>query len=101
MSCNRCGKCCINPIIALHNVPIANDKQEMTRWLQGHGINVMKLYNGKEEVLAVQFNSICQHLEYVDGKTRCKIYENRPQICKDYMCKQIIESEILELVTKE
>lgn len=81
-SCKRCGKCCINPILALHNIPIDNDKQELGRWLSYHGCQPFKMHNGKEEVLAVKLKSKCEHLETKDNLFySCNIYEKRPFIC--------------------
>ena len=57
MKCIRCGKCCNTVILALHNTPITNDKQELGRWVQYHGHKPHKIYNGKEDVLAVEITS--------------------------------------------
>ena len=96
--CNRCGNCCINPIIALHNISIDNDVQELGRWLQYHGCTSLKINTGKEEVLAIKLPHTCEHLEYIEGVYSCKIYEHRPAICKDHMCKKIKEELILNLI---
>jgi len=88
MACNRCGRCCMNPVVALHNLPVNGDKKEIGRWLQGHGVQIMKMDNGKEEVLAIQFNSICGHLAFEGNQTACRIYENRPVICREHICER-------------
>ena len=98
MTCNHCGKCCHTVILALHHTPIANDKQELGRWLSYHGCTPLKIFNGKEDVLAVKIPSKCEHLKKLwNGKYTCKIYENRPQICKDHWCQ---EHNLQELVNK-
>ncbi len=99
MDCNRCGKCCINPILALHNIPIDKDINELGRWLSYHGCSPFKFNNGKEEVLAIRLKSKCEHLETKDGIFyTCKIYKTRPQVCKDYFCKESIDREVKKLV---
>jgi len=102
MKCNRCGKCCHTVILALHHTPISNDKQELGRWLQYHGLQPMKIYNGKEDVLAVKIPSKCEHLETKDNLFySCKIYEKRPQICKDHWCQEHNLQELVDKTAKE
>jgi len=95
MKCNRCGKCCSRTFLALHNVPIDNDKQELGRWLNYHGIETTKIFNGKEDVLTIKFNQLCEHAEEFDGIFTCRIYKHRPQICKDYWCKEVKEKKCI------
>ena len=92
MECNRCGKCCKNPIITL-NTPIGKDTQELGRWFSYFGFEPFK-YKG---VLAIRIPGTCGQLETKDGIYSCKIYENRPQQCKNAWCEKVIEKEVLEL----
>ena len=94
MQCNRCGKCCHTVILALHSVPIAKDTQEMGKWLLYHGYETTKIFNGKEDVLAVKLDKKCG---YLNKHNECNIYEKRPQICKDFWCQ---EHNLQELVDK-
>lgn len=106
--CKRCGKCCLNPcILALHHVPFDKDNQELGKWLSYHGYQPFKIYNGKEDVLGVKLSGKCEHLETKDNLVySCKIYENRPQICKDHWCKEhnllaLVDKKAMELVQEE
>jgi len=102
MKCIRCGKCCNTVILALHNTPLSNDKQELGRWVQYHGLQPVKIFNGKENVLAVKIQSKCEHLETKDGLFyNCKIYDKRPQICKDHWCQEHNMQEFAARVVKE
>lgn len=102
MDCKRCGKCCQRMIIALHNVPINNDKQELGRWLSYHGVETTKIFNGKEDVLAIKFNKLCKFAETKDGLFySCKIYKNRPQICRDYWCSENNLQALMDKIAEE
>lgn len=40
-----------------------------------------------EDVVYIKSRFGCSQLEYdANGKARCKIYENRPERCKQFMC---------------
>lgn len=97
MECKRCGKCCHTIILALHSVPFANDTQEMAKWLLCHGFQTTKIFNGKEDVLGVKIDKKCEHFE----NNTCKIYEDRPQICKDFWCKEHNLQELMDKTAKE
>ena len=32
------------------------------------------------------FSNPCEHLSHVNGIPTCDIYEDRPQLCRDYFC---------------
>ena len=85
MTCQRCGRCCYSAVLCL-NIPI-EDEKEIGRWLSYHRCDplVMKSKDGKS-VLGVRIPLVCSQLEYKDGKFNCKIYEQRPEICKEYEC---------------
>jgi Fe-S-cluster containining protein len=93
--CNQCGKCCLKTYISLDNIPVDKDEKELAKWLHYHGVRV---YN-KNGNLAIELPSSCKHLEKLsDGKYNCKIYEQRPVICKEYWCKEMIDREIMMII---
>jgi len=49
---------------------------------------LMKLGDGGPEVLGVKMPLVCQHLKYnpKTGVSSCAIYENRPKVCRDFLC---------------
>ncbi len=70
--CVRCGECCTNPTISV-NLP-----EDLAAFYSYFGIEVAKIndkFKGKFRV-----GTVCRH--YSVGS--CDIYEQRPQICKDY-----------------
>ena len=73
MECSRCGKCCKSPKAKFRYSP------DNLRFYRYHGL--------EGEVVGgfVEFaiGNDCQHLT-AEG---CSIYEDRPNICKDYYCK--------------
>jgi len=71
------------------NEPI-EDKKEIGRWLAYHRCEPM-MYPGKDgvPVLAVKVPIVCTHLERKDGVFGCRIYENRPVVCKEYLCPRV------------
>ena len=84
--CKMCGKCC-----STHIDLVQRPSDEMRQLLEWRGIVVKdlkpdELPNGWRRDIAFSMIIIptkpCRHL---DLKTkRCKIYENRPKICRDY-----------------
>ncbi len=100
--CLRCGTCCSSAFFALMNVSIEDDAQELARWMSYFGCEPMKYPTSEGEVLAVKIPMPCKHLarEPESGKMGCLIYENRPNVCREYLCKKARDAEILELVKK-
>lgn len=100
MTCQRCGTCCLSAFLALANVPIEQDSQELARWLSYHGCEPMRYPGEKGEVLAVKIPIPCKHLasEPAGGKTGCLIYKTRPNVCREYLCKKARDAEIVNLV---
>lgn len=85
--CHRCGQCCNAANIILHSIKIDEDKQEFADWLIYHGMNVKRFPMDDGDAMQVRIPILCRHLTYgKDGKASCAIYEERPQICKDYKC---------------
>ena len=57
---------------------VKDDDQAM--WFEYHDIKVVDKKGGKAAILPIP----CRYLK--DG--RCLIYENRPQVCRDYNCEE-------------
>lgn len=72
MNCDNCSACCENITLPLAMIPSEDVKQ----WIELHGIKV----NGQE----ITIGQPCREL--ING--RCNIYEQRPDNCKLYFCKQ-------------
>ena len=66
-----CGKCCQKVVLPYPNIP----NKDMERWLKFHKIEIK---NGS----IIIYNK-CDKLTD-DGL--CSIYEDRPQLCRDYDC---------------
>ena len=96
MHCNRCGKCCQSTFFALRDVPVNKDTREIGRWASYHGVKTMKYPIDGIDYLAVSLPNPCQFLEEKDGKCSCIIYENRPNVCKEYYCNKIGEAECIK-----
>jgi len=97
--CKRCGRCCSSAFLALHNILVEDDKQEIAQWLKYHGCEPMH-YPGKDgDVLAVNIPISCEHLSSETGtrKAVCLIYENRPNVCKNYFCKPVKDECVRKL----
>ena len=70
--CIKCGQCCIGANV------IVNLEAEAARFYSYFGIEISKVndeYKGK-----FQTGTVCKFCR----NKMCEIYENRPQICKDY-----------------
>ena len=88
MACKRCGHCCL---YAKFTLPVAPDiSRDMARWYQMHGCACVI----KDDYIRVMIPYICQNLAFdpESNMSICKIYEDRPQICKDYLCKAANDS---------
>jgi len=50
----------------------------------------------KQGALGIKIPMTCIHLEMVDGKSTCKIHDNKPVVCKEYYCGRAIEKALEE-----
>jgi len=65
----------------LVGVPV--DERALT-FYQTAGLNVsMNEPGGEGATLDLGY---CQHMEITEGFYKCKIYDDRPQMCRDYNC---------------
>lgn len=82
--CQKCGTCCRSVKIPITYSDIKRWQQEQrwdilaeVRWL----IDKKRLYPVWPFFTKTAFNSACPFLSH---SNRCKIYETRPRICRDY-----------------
>ena len=74
MSCSHCGKCC--GYVALEV------SADTARWIRMHNIPVAE----EDGVCKVTIAAPCK---YRDAEAqRCTRYEDRPEICRTYLCEQ-------------
>lgn len=85
MACKRCGQCCTYVVIKMQRMKV--DPAGMEQWFQNHHMKVYPV-PGKKNVIGVRIPLTCRHLEYDtdSGVAFCMDYENRPKLCRDYMC---------------
>src|SRR3989344_3417896 len=77
--CNKCtAVCCRQVTVSLDPLETEEDYQEM-RWLIVH--KNVHICVDEEGDFWVEFYTDCEHL---GSHHECKIYENRPQICRDH-----------------
>jgi Fe-S-cluster containining protein len=71
MACKNCGKCC-------HYVLLMTDP-DTAHWAQLHGMTVIPAV-----MPLVQIVAPCIGRD--DTKRRCTIYQDRPDVCKKFLC---------------
>ena len=88
--CTQCGNCCIQCDIRWEEITDTNKSviMDRLRWLQLHRCDtqIMSFENGQKFGL-LRIPLTCSALDMgKDGKFFCKIYDTRPQLCKDFLC---------------
>jgi len=78
LNCHTCGGQCCRYFALQIDRPRSAEDFDHIRWYLAHQ-NVAIFIEGKDWYL--QVNNQCHYLSQ-DGK--CRMYENRPQICRDY-----------------
>jgi len=73
--CIRCGRCCI-----VYSVPLL--KSEVVNLTRKYG-EVVVIRGGKY-ILKSKPNSECIFLSWINGKAYCRIYFERPLVCRLY-----------------
>ena len=76
--CVRCGYCCKVQI----PVNIQSDLR-VFEFYKAAGLNVSLVEGSNIVKLDMGY---CEQLDVSDGLYRCKIYDTRPQLCKDFNC---------------
>lgn len=87
MACRRCGQCCNKALIILSDCKLENPiYRDMARWYSYHHCEVK--IDDRDGGMAINIPLVCQHLIYdtKSGMAFCAIYDDRPDICKDYLC---------------
>jgi len=75
--CIKCGACC------RVFFPIQGDERYF-EFLEGIGLNLIR--NKKNKTLGKIDFGYCKNLNTSDNLYKCKIYEGRPKLCKDFNC---------------
>jgi Fe-S-cluster containining protein len=76
--CKRCGDCCRFVTVLVDRI-----SPEQRDYFTAHGFTIGKKGH------AVSIPTMCAHLKETGeftGKTRCDIYETRPEICRRGRC---------------
>lgn len=73
--CKKCMACCMKVGFQMFEPTIDQMEFYKTRGF--------KIHNEGRGWKSFSIEQICQHLD-VEGRTGCKIYEHRPQICRDF-----------------
>ena len=81
MSCIQCGQCCTTAQISI----IVSE--DLAHYYSNFGVETFG--DGKGNLVCrFRVPTVCKHLlRDKKGKASCAIYENRPQICRDYPMK--------------
>ena len=75
VKCKTCKACCCKQMWFQLD---PNPKVEHARWAKLHGLEVIDRLGVQYAVVPIK----CKMLE----NNKCTIYDDRPQICKDYIC---------------
>jgi Fe-S-cluster containining protein len=82
--CTNCGKCCLSVSLALYSDPTRQDDKERVddycKWLDYHNVTYKRNPTTVELIMGGQ----CKYLEFIDGKSKCIIYNDRPLVCKEF-----------------
>jgi Fe-S-cluster containining protein len=84
MNCQRCGQCCKTVVLGIQ-IPIGDEK-EVIKFLKYH---LCETSPEVKDFWAIRIHSPCSELEFKDGIGICKIYDERPIFCKEYLCKKV------------
>lgn len=76
--CTGCGQCCSN-VLPMTDIEI----QRISKYIKRYNIKECKHFiPSKGPVLDMS----CPFLDTSKGKEKCRIYEIRPQVCRDFIC---------------
>ena len=97
MSCDHCGKCCLNM-----GTKIFATARDVKRWIdEGRG-DILKhvfiySFNGRIVGGELWFDEngnkldFCPFIHKIGDKIYCRIHETKPEQCKEYSCKSKTE----------
>lgn len=81
--CKKCGNCCKN-----FTKPVKNPKEVLKAHKEETGFNLI------EPEIKITLKGTC---EFFNPKTHeCKIYKDRPDLCKNYFCKKHTGVKVLD-----
>jgi uncharacterized protein len=83
IDCKLCGKCCHNVSVEVDE-PETDEELDEYLWLILHkGVTIYI----NEDQWYVEFQTPCKML---DKKRKCRIYDQRPELCKKYSSKNCL-----------
>ena len=83
MSCLKCGKCCDEVGF------FVNKERTDVEWLKLHGITVEDRGDEVKITIALPCSKKINN--------QCSIYDNRPEICKNYRCEKNVLDDLKNL----
>jgi len=94
-NCRRCGTCCDKTFIFLRDVLSKDDSWGVKKYFDAHKIkNITRIMDNIEYFILILPNS-CEHLiKNESGICSCAIYDNRPEICKNYFCERAKSNQL-------
>lgn len=78
MGCERCGRCCHD-----FGMYVADD-DDIARLFAYHGFETIETPDG----IYVKGSNPCAHLSMDGGVAECLIYDERPGVCRKYLCEK-------------
>jgi Fe-S-cluster containining protein len=75
----------------MSNREFYNDPKEIRRLIEYHGCVPMKNEKGE---LGIKIPLSCIHLEIIEGKSKCRINDTKPVVCREYFCEKIIKKAL-------
>ncbi len=85
--CQRCAACCTEKTVALTEADVERISKRTSVNFYRVRMTGSKIMNWKEH----QERQYCVFLNL--NTKRCDIYEDRPQVCKEYLCDKIVFPE--------
>lgn len=87
-NCIKCGNCCKR-----FEAVIDQEKEENARTIAAikkvFADGKMKMVLSRYDQIKIRIEGPCQHL---DENNRCRIYEDRPDICKNFYCEKSLNT---------
>ena len=81
--CIRCGKCC-----KTFTKPVKNKEEILAAHEKETGFKIL------DAEVKIIISGVCENF---DEKTHsCKIYESRPELCRNYFCKRHSNLDVLD-----
>ena len=83
MACKQCGNCCTKATFAFPEVLKVENAEDFINWFSNHSC----IATVHENKLFVSVPIVCKHLVFISpGFYKCDIYNERPDICKRFLC---------------